>query len=148
MTDRPTWRRGGIPTECCRLPGGGGLGQGVGWGGYNNGATVQHSLEKKKTQINLTFSLCFSSEVPQNESRKISTKWCQDGCVTTKVHFSFLFPSFPKESLSPSSYKKKITFLTFVQQKCDIVHPFLSSFFFFGLIDEEWMVSTVTKSAL
>lgn len=39
-------------------------------------------------------------------------------------------------------------------KKCDSAHPFLIrsdhlfSFLIFGLIDEEWMVSLVTKSAL
>lgn len=43
-----------------------------------------------------------------------------------KGAFFISFPFFPKRiTVSFLFKKKKITFLTLVQQKCDIVHPFL-----------------------
>lgn len=86
------------------------------------------------------FVLRSTSEWKQN----IFNSWCHDGCVTAKLHFSFFSLLSQKDlcSLSPSPPpQKKITFDTLVQQKCDRIT-------FYFIFDKEWMVFTVTKSAL
>lgn len=71
-----------------------------------------------------------------------------------KVHFSFLYPSFPKGSVSFLLKKKEnhFFFSTLLQQKmwsCTSICRQKCSFFLifilfvFGLIDEEWMVSAL-----
>lgn len=80
MAGRGAWQHGGIPAER-RLPAGGEGRRGLKFQ-LKQWCYCATQLKKRDKKISLTLSLYFPSEVPQNESREISTKWCHDGCVT------------------------------------------------------------------